>query len=118
MTDRFIREGREEGVRILALMLPEQLESAEFDDLNEAVRRAIDGQPGASWVIDLTGVDYMGSTVLGLMVNIRQSVKLAGGRLALCGMSDRLTAVFRACSLQNLFTICATRPQAIRHLRD
>ena len=41
-------------------------------------------------MLDLTDVVYMGSSVLGLMVNVRQTIKSAGGKLVLCGMSERL----------------------------
>jgi anti-anti-sigma factor len=114
---QFLTETEESGIRVLALALPEQLESSWFDDLNKEMLGAIDARPGDRWVLDLSNVDYMGSTLLGLMVNIRQRIKQAGGQLALCCMSERLDAIFRACSLINIFTICKTRQQAIRDLR-
>ena len=40
---------------------------------------------------------YMGSAVLGLMVNIRQVVMKGHGKVVLCGMSDRLMRIFETC---------------------
>jgi len=65
-------------------------------------------------VLDLSNTDYMGSSMLGLMVNVRQVIKQAGGTLVLCGMSPRLMHVFRTCSLHQLFTIVGTRAEAIK----
>jgi anti-anti-sigma regulatory factor len=51
------------------------------------------------------------------MVNFRQNVRAAGGRLALCGVSPRLMQILRTCSLERLFTIHRTRPDAVRAAR-
>jgi anti-anti-sigma factor len=56
----------------------------------------------------------MGSAMLGLIVNVRQQVKTAGGKLALCNMSPRLAEIFRMCSMERLFTITRTRADAIK----
>jgi len=49
-----------------------------------------------------------------LMVNVRQTIKSAGGKLVLCGMSERLTRVFHACCMERLFTITRTRADAMK----
>jgi anti-anti-sigma factor len=113
---QFIKESTESGIRVLALTVPEQLETSLFNEVSDQILNRIDSEPQGSWVIDLSQVEYMGSTLLGLMVNIRQRVKESSGQLALCGLNERLDAVFRACSLINLFTICKTRAQAVREL--
>jgi len=114
MSHRFVTLARQGAVRVIALALPEQLESSEFDTLNDVVRRTIAEAPAGAWVLDLTEVNYMGSSVLGLMVNVRQTVKSAGGTLVLAGLSPRLSEIFRACSLQQLFTITRLRDEAVR----
>jgi anti-anti-sigma factor len=114
---RLVNLEREGQVRIIELALPEQLESVEFDALNDEVRKAIAEEPDAGWVLDLSGVNYMGSSVLGLMVNVRQTIKSAGGRLVLSTMSPRLFEIFRACSLHKLFTITQSREEGVRRAR-
>ncbi len=101
-------------MQVLALTLPETIDAVEFDRLNESLLRALDAATGTRWVLDLSDVTYMGSAVLGLMVNIRQQIKQRGGKLVLCGMSDRLVQIFRTCSLERLFTITKTRPEAMK----
>ena len=49
-----------------------------------------------------------------LMVNLRQRVKDAGGKLALCNMSSRLLRVFQTCSLERLFIIKSDREEAVK----
>src|SRR5262245_29731322 len=73
-------------VSVVELRLPQLLDSSEFDELNESMLAAVQETPNGGWVIDLTHVSYMGSAMLGLMVNLRQRIRGAGGRLVLCNM--------------------------------
>ena len=102
-----------QSVNVVTLSLPENIDAVDFDRLNETLLRALENTGGTSWVLDMSEVTYMGSAVLGLMVNIRQLIKQRGGKLALCGMSDRLIQIFRTCSLERLFTITKTQPEAL-----
>jgi anti-anti-sigma factor len=105
-----------QSASVIDLSLPESLDSEEFDRLNESMLKAVDGKSSGKWVLDLSAVDYMGSSVLGLMINVRQHIKTAGGKLALCGLSPRLTQIFHTCCLEKLFTITKTREEALRAL--
>jgi anti-anti-sigma factor len=99
--------------QVLTLAVPMQVDSADFDKLHEQVLGEVTAKPSGRWVIDLTGLAYMGSSVLGLLVNIRERVRQAGGKLALCGLNARLQQVFRTCSLERLFVIRAARAEAL-----
>ena len=109
-----IHDDDEQSVRVVELSLPQQLDSDEFDRLNESLLAEFGKRPAGRWVLDLTGLSYMGSSALGLKVNLRQRVRDGGGRLALCGMSPRLLQVFRTCSLERLFVIKSERADAVR----
>jgi len=117
MSDELMQTSVEGDVRVMKLTLPEQVESLEFNSLNDSVRAALQTASG-KWALDLSGVDYAGSSILGLIVNIRQWLKQGGGKLVLCGMSPRLLGVFHACSLERLFIISRTRVDAIRRLNE
>ena len=116
MPKEFVQVTTTQSVNVIDLALPESLDSEEFDRLNESMLKTLDGKVGDRWVLDLSGVDYMGSSVLGLMINVRQHIKSGGGKLALAGMSPQLMQIFRTCCLEKLFTITKTRADAIRVL--
>ena len=102
------------SVNVIELELPDMLDSVEFDKLNENMLHLFDGRADERWVLDLSKVEYVGSAVLGLMVNIRQHVKAAKGKLVICSLSRTLAEIFKASSLERLFTITKTRADAIR----
>ncbi len=110
----YFRVLTDQSVNIIELTLPQSLDSDEFDWLNTSLSDVLSAQPGTRWVLDLTGLSYMGSSALGLMVNLRQRVKSNGGHLVLCGLSPRLLEIFRACCMEKLFDICKTREDAIK----
>lgn len=55
----------------------------------------------------------MGSAMLGLLVNVRQRVKAARGKLVLCGLSPQLASIFQACCMDRLFTTARDRARAL-----
>jgi anti-anti-sigma factor len=101
-------------VTIVSLELPDMLDSAEFDKLNDNLLELVSDEAHRRWVFDLSGSHYMGSAVLGLLVNLRQRVKAGQGRLVLCGLGPRLMEIFHATSLVRLFTIVRARDEALR----
>jgi anti-anti-sigma factor len=106
-----------DSVNVLGLTLPGSLDSEEFDVLNESMLKSVSGKASDRWVLDLSGVNYMGSSVLGLMINVRQQIKSGGGQLALCGLSTPLMRIFHTCCLERLFIIMRSRQDALRALK-
>ena len=114
MPQDFFRLESSDRVQVIELTLPQTLDSAEFDQLNESILGVVSSRKNERWVIDLSHVSYMGSATLGLMVNLRQQVKAAGGKLILCSLPPTLMQIFRTCCMERLFTITRTRDEAIR----
>ncbi len=112
----FVQVSNVQSINVIDLWLPQQLDSEEFDKLNESLLGVLDGKISGRWLLDLSAVDYAGSSVLGMMINMRQHIKTGGGKLALCGLTARMTAIFRTCCLEKLFVIARSREEAVRLL--
>jgi anti-sigma B factor antagonist len=107
----------EGAVNIIELALPEPLDSNYFGELNDALSKVFIDAGAKRWIIDLSQVSYMGSSALGLMVNLRQQIRQRGGHVVLCALSPRLLNIFHTCCLERLFTIVKTREEARRELK-
>jgi len=103
-------------VNVIELILPDELDSVEFDKLNDSMLHLFDGRSSERWILDLSKTQYVGSAVLGLMVNVRQHVKTAQGKLVICSLSRTLNDIFHASSLERLFTIAKNRNEALKLL--
>jgi anti-anti-sigma factor len=106
----------QQSISVIELALPESIDVLEFDHLNQSMLDLLNDKAHQPWVLDLTAVTYMGSAMLGLIINIRQRIKTAGGRLVVCGLSGRLVEIFRTSSMERLFTITRNRNEAINVL--
>ena len=99
---------------IIELSLPLNLDAGQFDYLNETLGQLINTTPQKRWVVDLARVEYGGSAMLGLLVNLRQRIKQQGGSLVLCRLSDQLQKTMSTCSLDRLFKTVGTREMAVK----
>jgi anti-anti-sigma factor len=115
MPQRF-QISQDSSANILQFNLPPILDSMEIDGLIDSVLGALDPKRAQFWVVDLSQVEYMGSSMLGLFVNMRERIRSGGGTLILCSMSPPLLRIFRTCCLERLFTIVKTRPDALAML--
>jgi anti-sigma B factor antagonist len=115
MADELFRIFDEKAVSVLELRIGPEIDALVMDTILEAVTAAL--RDGSAWVLDLAQVAYLNSAGLGLLVNIRFKIRKSRGRLALCGLSPALVALFRSCCLEQLFTIVRSRDEALRALR-
>ena len=66
--------------------------------------------------IDFTGVEYISSAGLRVMLTLAKRVRERKGKLALCGMNDGVRQVFELAGFLPLFAIEPSREHAIEAL--
>jgi anti-anti-sigma factor len=111
-SDRF-KITHEQSANILQFVLPSTIDTMEIDGLIEAVLNQLASKGDQGWVVDLSHTEYLGSSMLGLFVNMRERIRQAGGILVLCDMSPQLLQIFKTCCLERLFTIAKSRADAL-----
>jgi anti-sigma B factor antagonist len=102
-----------DSVQVIEIRLAADVDTAAF---NEIQRDLIDAWPfeaGQRLLVDLAASDYIGSVLLGLLVNLRQRARANRGEVALTGVSHRLSQTLRTSHLDRIFPIFATRQQAM-----
>ncbi len=67
-------------------------------------------------VVDLSGVEYISSAGLRVLLVAARRVQGTGGGLALCGMGDAVRQVFQLAGFLPLFTIRDTRDAAVKQI--
>lgn len=77
-----------------------------------ALKQAADKKP-ARLIADLAGVAYMATPGLATLVEALKISKQSGVPLILCGMNDRVRAVFEIARLHTVFKIVADVPAAL-----
>lgn len=62
---------------------------------------------------DLSGVTYLNSAALGILVSTMKSARSRGGDLRLSGLKDSIMDLFRITRLSTIFRIYATVEEAV-----
>ena len=92
------------------------LEEDQIAAIENAVMPLIDQSPGLSLVLDFEKVQFLSSAVLGLLIRINKKVLESDGKLSLCCIDPKILEVFKITRLDNVFTICQTRDDAVEEL--
>src|SRR5438552_2530918 len=105
MAEQYFQISNDQGVSVLSLTVPVEIDPMLIDRLIEQVIATIEQSETGRWVLDLSAVSYLNSAGLGLLVNVREKVRQKKGKLVLSGLSPMLLGVFKSCCLERLFTI-------------
>ena len=64
-------------------------------------------------LLNLGGIRYMSSDVLGILARLHQRVERAQGRLGLCGLDPVIRDMVRICRLEQVFDIYSDEKEAL-----
>jgi anti-sigma B factor antagonist len=67
-------------------------------------------------VVDLTGTTFLDSTALGVLIGTVKRLRAREGRLTLVNTDANIARTFDITGLDQIFTICATREEALAAL--
>lgn len=90
------------------------LEGALNSETAFRLRDHIGSPDPATLVIDMTGVRYVDSSGLGVLIGLYVSFEQSGRHLLLVGINDRVWDLFRVCRIEGVFTRYATVAEAER----
>lgn len=65
-------------------------------------------------LMDMSGVEYMTSSGISMLVQLREACTHEGGRLALCGLATPIADVLKTTRVDRLFTVARDRAKALR----
>ncbi len=99
--------GRAGGTQIFHLTGP--LTLINIFDLQTEFRRA---EPGPLTVLDLTGVPYMDSAGMGVVVNFHVHCQKKGGRFVAAGVGPRIMDLFKITRIDKVISMAATCEEA------
>lgn len=97
---------------VTVLSIVGRLDSNSSKELEEKVMEVISS--GATKVLmDFSGVDYINSSGLRVLLMAFQHLKKNGGRLHLCGIKDYMNEVFEISGYNEIFPIFPGREQGV-----
>ena len=109
-----INEEREHGVVVISPV--GRVDSTTSPRLDQCLA-GLGAAGEARVVVDFSGVDYISSAGLRVMLSLAKRTKDLKGHVALFAMSDSVRQVFELAGFMPLFAVTATREDAVRRVR-
>jgi anti-sigma B factor antagonist len=69
-------------------------------------------------ILDMSGVPWINSTGLGILITGYHSIKAADGTMKICSVKERVLSIFYISQLENIFDVYETRDEAIAAMKD
>jgi anti-anti-sigma factor len=108
---------REEGDVVVARPVGEEIEvlyeSALIREIGETLYALAGDYPGRRIVVNLDGVKYAATEMLGKLASLNARIEKNGGRLVLCGLGTDVHEAMRIVRLLPLFEIADTEAEAL-----
>ncbi|HEX8202426.1 MAG TPA: STAS domain-containing protein [Isosphaeraceae bacterium] len=84
-------------------------------DVGDQLDRLVDTEGHTQILLNLSGIRYLSSTMLGRLVSVNRRLEKAGGRLKLCCLSPVVSDIFRISRLDQVFQIFEDEEHALKN---
>ena len=108
-----LKMSKQGSVSVVELVDKKVLDEASINQIGEQLFALAAASPQPRIVLDFTQVGHMSSSALGMIITLHKRVREKGGRLRLCNILPSIYEVFVITRLNEVFSICATRAEAL-----
>ncbi len=89
------------------------LDEADIQALEDSIMPLIESTEEIKLVLDFSNVEFLTSSVLGLLIRISKKVYESKGLLMLCGINSKILEIFKITRLDKVFDIYDDRYDAV-----
>jgi len=101
------------GVTVASLRKSSILDGAAVENVGKDLYALIDAQARRKVVLDLRTVQFLSSTMLGVLVNAHKKAQAIKGRFIICGLREKLLEVFKITKLDKVLEFADSEEEAI-----
>ena len=106
----------EDGLTVAELVEKKLLDEVTIGRIGEQLNALAARDDRPRFVVDFSGVAQMSSSALGMLITLHKRIREKGGQLRLCCIQPAIYEVFVITRLNEIFTICQTRQEAVDSL--
>lgn len=97
---------------VLVIELPRCLDASGIAAVENEFVNTITAHKGKT-LVDMSGVEFVASLALRMLLINHKAVKQHGGEISLCGLQPQIAEIFRKSRFDTLFTIYPDRDAAL-----
>jgi len=102
-----------DGATVATLMDEKILQAEQVQSLEQAFMPLVEQNDSIRLVIDFSKVQFLTSSLLGLLIRLNKKVCQNQGRLRLCSIDPKILEIFKITRLDKVLEICSDRQQAL-----
>jgi anti-sigma B factor antagonist len=87
-----------------------------IDAVGQALAEHMEKRKEGRLVLNFSGVTFMASDMLGVLLTLHRKMNASGGRLALCAFDARFREMMATLQLNRVFAIYDTEHEAVQSL--
>jgi anti-anti-sigma factor len=106
-----------DDVAVLRVEVPMIRQPQAAQDLGAEVRVAVQSHHPRAVLVDLAGVEYLGSTGFAVLLSLAKSISASGSAMALCGLQDDVARGSSILGLQRFVGIYKDEREALDALK-
>ena len=106
----------EDGITIVELQDRKILDEINIMQIGEQLFQIVAGSDNLKLVLDFWQVAHMSSAALGVLITLHKRVRERSGQLCLCSIQPAIQEIFQITRLNEIFSICGTRNEAVKSL--
>lgn len=91
------------------------LDTASLEQTGAELYELVDNKNRRKLILDFTKVQFLSSSALGVLINLRKKMTAIKGDLVICGLRKDLMKVFELTSLTKMFKFCPDEEKALAH---
>ena len=112
-TSKLISDVRDAGDSILAALHGE-IDLHSSPDLRGQLLRLLENKKPKKLILNLTGVPYMDSSAIAVLVETLQRVRKHGGSVYLTNLQPRVKGLLEIARLETIFVVAGTEDEALQ----
>lgn len=102
---------------VVTLLLEKILEQGDIQSMQDSIMPLIEQTPAINMVIDFAKVEFLSSSVLGLLIRVSKKIYETGGELRLCSINLKIEEIFKITRLDKVFQISPDKDSALWSLK-
>ena len=110
---RRIQTGKTGDIHMVLFKDKKILDDTVLDEIKKEVNTLLGNCTGPDVLLDFGNVEFMSSTMLGLLGQLHRKISTGHGRLKMCGIRPEILTVFKITNLDKLFSIHKDAPTAL-----
>jgi anti-sigma B factor antagonist len=104
------------NVTIVSFTDEKILEEQDIRELSKSIMSVVSEADGIKLILDFSSVQFLSSTVLGLLIRLSKKVYEGDGQLVLCSINPKILQVFKITRLDKVFNIYPDQDSAFASL--